>query len=189
MTPNEPTELTSDTPVPPKTRKPRTPRVTGTDVVRSAPVTNGDFLAAVQAIIKESRPAEKITVANRQAFNPMNPTNEKRLWAKPFYQNWELVDPDDVTPLEYQLIPQLKSGLFINSRKGVPLVEVVVVKRGPQRGIHLRYDNSKKDKGIELMTYAPSLEIMLQKCLAEYAKQQDVIAARRAQGLPDEDED
>lgn len=164
-------------------------RVTNTDVSRSAPVTNGDFLAAVQAIIRESRPAEKITVANRVPQNPMNPTNEPRAWKKPFYQNFEEVEVEDVTPLEYELIPQLKQGLFIKSRKGIPLVEVIIVKRGPQRGIHLRYDNSKKDKAIELQTYAPTLEIMLQKCIAEYAQQQDALVKRRAAGLPDDDED
>lgn len=156
----------------------------------SSPVTNGDFLDAVRAIIAETRPAQKITVANRVALNPMNPTNEVRKWKKPFYQNFEEVEVEDVTPLEYELIPQLKQGLFIKSRKGIPLVEVVIVKRGPQNGIHLRYDNSKKDRGMELMTYAPSLEVMLQKCIAEYKVQQDTLAKRRAAGLPDEsDED
>ncbi len=93
-----------------------------------------------------------------------------------------------MTPLEYELIPQLKSGQFLKSRKGIPLLEVIVVKRGASRGIHLRYDNSKADKNMELMTYAPTLEIMLQKCIAEYAVQQSALAKRRAAGLPDEED-
>jgi hypothetical protein len=160
-----------------------------TPVSEAATVTSQDFLGAVKEIIKESRPVEKITVANRVPHNPMNPTNEPRSWKYKFFQNFEEVELEDVTPLEYELIPQLKPGLFIKSRKGVPLVEVVLVKRGNLRGLHLRYDNSKADKAIELQTYAPTLEIMLQKCINEFVAQQKLKADRRAAGLSDEDED
>ncbi len=94
-----------------------------------------------------------------------------------------------MTPLEYELIPQLKPGLFLKSRKGVMLLEVIQVRRGASRGIHLRYDNSKADKNMELMTYAPTLEIMLQTCIREYKLQQEALAKRRAAGLPDEADD
>ena len=50
-------------------------------------------------------------------------------------------------------------------------------------------DNSKADKSLELATYAPTLEVMLQRCISEYATQQKALAARRAAGLPDEEED
>jgi hypothetical protein len=164
-------------------------RVTGTNVAASAPVNNSDFLGAVREIIQASKPPERITVDNRVAFNPMNPTNEKRKLAKPFFQNFERVDEEDLTPLEYQLIPQLKPGLFIKSRRGIALVEVIFVKRGDKRGVHIRYDNSKADKAIELQTYAPTLEVMLQKCISEYAAQQQLILKRRAAGLPDQEDD
>lgn len=196
MTPTtlEPTTPAS-TPRPPKTRAPRTRTRAAAPAVPAVPASDGvavtqtDLIGAIKEVIIASRPPEKITAANRIAYNPMNPANEKRAWKRPFYQNFEAVDTEDVTVLEYELIPLLKPGLFIKSRKGVPLVEVLIVKRGQQRGIHLRYDNSKKDKGIELMTYAPSLEIMLQKCIAEYKVQQDALAKRRAAGLPDDEDD
>lgn len=198
MTPTVVAEPTAS-PSAPRVRKPRAPRAGAprprahaarvADDEGTTSVTHTDLIGAIGEVIKASRPAEKITVANRTALNPMNPTNAPRKWAKPFYQNWELVEVEDVTPLEYALIPQLKPGLFIRSRKGVPQVEVLFVKRGPQRGVHIRYDNSKQDKSIELMTYAPSLEIMLQKCIAEHKVQAEALQKRRAAGLGDDPED
>lgn len=191
MTPSTSVAEPVTTPVPSKAQ----PRATKPARAVSAPpdlsgsVSGNDLVSVMKQVIDASRPAEKITVANRIARNPMNPTNEVRKFKKPFFQNFEAVDTDDVTPEEYVLIPQLRPGLFIKNRKGVPLVEVIDVKRGASRGVHLRYDNSKVDKSMELQTYAPTLVVMLEKCIKEAAQQQEVLKARRAAGLSDNVED
>lgn len=182
-----------------KPRKARAPRATAAPAPATAApappaepsvnVSQGDFLGAVKSIIEASKPPEKVTVDNRVAYNPMNPGNEPRPDFKyPYFQNFDKVDVEDLLPEEYRLVPLLKPGLFIKSRRGIPLVEVLIVKRGPQRGVHIRYDN-KGDKGKELQTYVRDMTEMLQKCIAEAAKQAEVRAARRAAGLPEDDED
>lgn len=176
-----------------KTRAPRAPRaVASASVTSAAPavaVSQNDFLGSVKAIIDASKPPTKITVDTRIPHNPMNPKNEPRLPFKyPYYQNYDKVEPEDLMPEEYRLVPLLKQGLFIKSRRGIPLVEVVIVKRGSQRGIHIRYDN-KGDKGRELQTYVRDMTEMLQRCITEATKQAEVKAARRAAGLPEDDEE
>lgn len=197
MTPESTTSETTPAPKVPKTRKPRAPRQAAAPRAQAAPVASdapagvsqNDFLGSVKAIIDASKPPTKITVDNRVAHNPMNPLNEPRHQFKyPYYQNFDKVEPEDLLPEEYLLVPQLKQGLFIKSRRGIPLVEVVIVKRGNQRGIHIRYDN-KGDKGRELATYCRDMTEMLQKCVTEAAKQAQVRAERRAKGLPEDDED
>jgi hypothetical protein len=194
MTPDT-VESTSPAPKP-RARKPRTATAARAPRAASAPaqsanvnVSQEDFLGSVKAIIDASKPPQKVTVDNRRAYNPANPNNDPRPPFKyPFFQNFDKVDMEDLWPEEYRLIPLLKPGLFVKSRRGIPLVEVAIVKRGAQRGIHLRYDN-KGDKGKELQVYCRDLTEMLQKCIAEAAKQAETKAARRAQGLPEDEDD
>lgn len=192
MTP-ESTTPDPNLPLPKPARKPRQARaarpVETQSAAPAAAVSQDDFLGSVKAIIEATKPPVKITVDNRVAHNPMNPNNDPRPAFKyPYYQNFDKVEPEDLLPEEYALVPQLKAGMFIKSRRGIPLVEVVIVKRGNQRGIHIRYDN-KGDKGRELGTYCRDMTEMLQKCIAEAAKQATERARRRAAGLPEDDED
>jgi hypothetical protein len=154
-----------------------------------APVSGHTLLGALQQVVDASKPPVKITVDNRTAFNPMNPTNAPRPEMRyPFFQNFDRIEAEDLLPREYELIPQLKPGLFIKSRRGIPLVECLIVKRGASRGIHLRYD-SKGDKGRELQTYCRDMTEMLERCIREAVEQASKRAARRAKGLPEDDEE
>jgi hypothetical protein len=154
-----------------------------------APVSGRTLLGALSQVVEASKPPVKITVDNRTAFNPMNPTNAPRPEMRyPFFQNFDKIEVEDMLPKEYELIPQLKPGLFIKSRRNIPLVEVLIVKRGGARGIHMRYD-SKGDKGKELQTYCRDMTEMLEKCIREAAEQAAKKASRRAQGLPEDDEE
>lgn len=154
-----------------------------------APVSGHTLLGALQQVVDASKPPVKITVDNRTAFNPMNPTNALRPELRyPLFQNFDKIEVEDMLPREYELIPQLKPGLFIKSRRGIPLVECLIVKRGSMRGVHLRYD-SKGDKGKELQTYCRDLTEMLERCIREAHEQAAKRAERRAKGLPEDDEE
>jgi hypothetical protein len=135
-----------------------------------------DALVSVQ-------PKARITVANRVPRNPLNPTNEVRKFERDFYQNFTKVDPQDLLHDEYVLIPKLREGSFVPDGKEGYLFEVVDVKRGSYRGIHLRYSNGTQDQRMQLMVKAgPDLTSMLKTILADADKQKvEARAKRRAE--------
>ncbi len=53
------------------------------------------------------------------------------------------------------------------------IIEIVNVKRGAHRGMHLRYNNANIDTRMALMTKCPTLVAILKVCIAEYAAQKD----------------
>ncbi len=140
---------------------------------------------ALTQALEAAKPKAKITVANRVAHNPMNPENRKRVLRKDFYQNFTKVDVEDLTDEEFDLIHQLKEGNFIPDAKQGFLIEVIDVKRGSHRGIHVRYNNASIDQRMQMMTKCPDLATMFKKCIAE-AEEQKI--ARKARRLA-EDED
>lgn len=126
------------------------------------------------------QPKTKITIANRKVMNPMNPENKPRKWERDFYQNFAKVDPQDVFQDEYELIPKLREGSYIADDKEGFLFEVVEVRRGSNRGIHLRYSNATPDKRMQLMVKAgATLGDMLRAILADADKQKVASRARR----------
>lgn len=155
----------------------------------AAPTVGVDILAAALAqAINATKPAPKITVANRTTHNPMNPTNARRKLAKTYYQNYDRIDAEDLTPAEYDLLPKLKAGMFIPDGREGFLIEVIDVKRGAQRGMHIRYNNGKIDTRMHLMSKAPTLEALLTTCIAEAEANLLRRKQRRAAGLEDDEE-
>lgn len=138
--------------------------------------------AALTAAIDASKPKPKITIANRQRFNPMNPTNRRRKFLRPFYQNFLEVSVDDVTDEEYEFIncPDLKPGMFLNDPRTGPLLEVIDVKRGGQIGLHLRYNNADINQRMQLESKAPNLIGKLALCISEYKAQSTERKRQRA---------
>lgn len=129
--------------------------------------------------LSQLKPKTRITIENRVARNPMNPFNRKRKLAKNYYQNFSLIDVDDITDEEYELLPQLKEGNFIADAKQGYIIEVIDVKRGAHIGMHLRYNNASVDQRMELMTKCPTLVTILTKCIKEAAEQKEERKRRR----------
>ena len=135
--------------------------------------------AALAQAINATKPPPKITIANRVPQNPMNPSNRKRKLDQKYYQNFSPLDVDDLTDIEFDLLPKLRDGLFIPDGREGFLVEVVHVKRGAHRGMHIRYNNSSIDKRMEFDSkIGGSLEGLLTRCIAEAAAQK--IARKQA---------
>jgi len=163
-------------------------------IVEALRQSNGALADSLQAnnaqlveAINAAKPKVKITIANRIARNPMNPKNDKRVLPMAYYQNFHKIDPQDLTPDEYELLPRLKEGNFVEDGREGYLVEVIHVKRGAHRGMHIRYNNKTTDQQMQFMVKVGSdLSAILRKCIAEYEKQKVERKRRKAQ---DEDED
>lgn len=145
-------------------------------------ISNSQLANALEGL----KPKAKITVANRVARNPMNPTNRKRKFPYAFYQNFTEIFVDDVLDMEFDLLLKLKPGSFVAGPTGEALIEVIEVKRGAQRGMHIRYNNKTQDQRIEFMVAAGSTLVqILTKCINEYESQK---IERRAQRRREEEE-
>jgi hypothetical protein len=175
-----------------QTPAPKTPPATAAPTT-ATPTVSVDLLAAAFAqamgisnsqlaeALSALKPKEKITLANRVTRNPMNPTNRARKFPVKYYQNFTEVYEDDVLDEEYDLLLKLKPGSFITGTNGEPLVEVIEVKRGAQRGMHIRYNNKTTDQRMEFMVKCGgSMAEMLTKCIKEYERHRvESKAARR----------
>ncbi len=98
----------------------------------AAPETSvgvSSLAAALTEAINATKAKPKITVANRIARNPLNPHNRKRKLVRDFYQNFSLVDVNDLTDEEYELIPKLRPGNFVSDSKQGYIYEVIDVQR------------------------------------------------------------
>jgi hypothetical protein len=144
---------------------------------------------ALTGAINAAKPKPKVTVANRVRYNPLNPTNRKRALRRPFYQNFALVDVDDLTDEEYDLLNsgELKPGQFLPDPRIGPLLEVLDVKRGGQIGLHLRYSNADVNQRMTLENKAPGLAGKLRVCIHEYKAQLAERKRRRDAGEDLED--
>lgn len=144
---------------------------------------------ALTEAINASKPKPKVTVANRTKYNPLNPTNRKRVLRRPFFQNFMAVDVDDLTDEEYDLLvsPELKPGQFLTDPRVGPLLELVDVKRGGQIGLHLRYNNADVNQRMNLESKAPGLAGKLRVCIHEYKTQLAERKRRRDSGEDLED--
>jgi hypothetical protein len=130
--------------------------------------------------IKGLQPKEKITIRNRSVHNPMNPGNKPRKFPQKIYQNFTEVYEDDVTDREYELLLQLQPGGYITGKSGEPLLEVIEVKRGAQRGLHFRYSNKTRDQQMEFMVKAgASMEDYLFRAIKEYERNKVEAKAQR----------
>lgn len=150
----------------------------------NAPDNTAVLASALTAAIDASKPKAKITVANRQRFNPMNPTDRKRKFHKKVFQNFMEVDVADVTDVEYDLLnsPDLRPGQYLVDQRTGPLLEVLDVKRGAQIGLHLRYSNADINQRMNLESRAPGLVGKLAVCIAEHKTQVEDRKRRREAG-------
>lgn len=126
---------------------------------------------ALAAAINATKAPARITIANRVARNPMNPTNRVRKFDKDYFQNFNKLEEDDLTDEEFDLLPQLREGNYVPNSKDGYLIEVIHVKRGAHRGMHIRYDNGSVDTRMEMMAKCPTFAAILRKCIDGYADQ------------------
>jgi hypothetical protein len=140
-----------------------------------------DVLAnALAAAINQTKPPARITVANRVPRNPNNPTNRVRKMPFNFYMNFGQVEEPDLTDVEFDLLPKLVPGNYIPDARQGFLIEIVDVKRGGQRGMHIRWNNQTGDQRMEVMARAGgTLAQIFNTCIAEAAQQKLDRKARR----------
>jgi hypothetical protein len=126
--------------------------------------TVNDAVAAIAAAFQQTLATvapKKVTMAQLRPKTPFNPEAKTgRKLVRATYQNGTKLNPTFLTDREIALVNQLKPGKFVGG-----LVRVVERDHGPDKEIHILYENKTAEQRIALKDQARNFTDILTQCV------------------------